>query len=96
LTSSPMQKTDHSELYFFGDNVENIRVFDIDTRENCRGERILWRYFQISLLGNKEEELTNLFEFAGGNSLIWISDPEYFHKQIETIWDLSAERGGPF
>ena len=80
---------------FFGDSVENIRVFDIDTQRTAE-ERNFVEIFPDITLGNKEEELTNLFEFAGGNSLIWVSDPEYFHKQIETIWDLAAEKGGLF
>lgn len=80
---------------FFGDSVENIRVFDIDTQRTAE-ERNFVEIFPDITLGNKEEELTNLFEFAGGNSLIWVSDPEYFHKQIETIWDLAAVKGGLF
>lgn len=78
---------------FFGDNVENIRVFDIDSQRTVE-ERVAVEIFPDITIGNREDELTSLFEYTGSDYILWITDPEYFLKQAETIWELSAERAG--
>ena len=74
---------------FFGDTVENIRVFDIDTQRTTE-EREFVEIFPDISEGTNDEELTNLLEFAGEEALLWVTDAEYFRKQLETIYDLSA------
>jgi transcription-repair coupling factor (superfamily II helicase) len=70
-------------IEFFGDTVERIKVFDIDT------QRSLEEVQQIEIFPDiyKEEEVQteNIFDYAGGNSTLWITDYEYFKGQIGLI-----------
>lgn len=76
---------------FFGDSIENIRVFDIDSQRTVE-ERDFVEIFPDIAESLKEADQTNIFEFSGKDSLIWISDAEYFEKQIEAIYELSSDK----
>lgn len=72
---------------FFGDTVENIRVFDIDSQRTIEEQETIEIFPNINE-GNTSEEVTDIFTFAGENSAVWITDAEYFSGQIETIFNL--------
>lgn len=78
-------------LDFFGDTVENIRVFEIDTQRTAE-ERDLVEIFPDITEETNNEELTNLFEFSGEDAVVWISDTAYFKKQVEAIWELAITK----
>ncbi|EKD32591.1 MAG: hypothetical protein ACD_77C00040G0004 [uncultured bacterium] len=75
---------------FFGDNIENIRIFEIDNQRS-QEELLTIEIFPNIYEGNKDEELTNIFSFAGVPSTIWITDVEYFTQQIKTIKELERD-----
>ena len=75
---------------FFGDNVENIRIFEIDSQRSLEELETI-EIFPNIYEGNKDEELTNIFAFAGKPSTIWITDVEYFTRQIKTIKELEKQ-----
>jgi len=75
---------------FFGDTVENIRVFDIDSQRTIEEQEAIEIFPNINE-GNTSEEVTDIFTFAGENSAVWITDAEYFSGQIETIFNLRRE-----
>ena len=76
---------------FFGDIVENIRVFEIDSQRTAE-EREFAEIFPDIVQDASSEELTNIFDFAGDESVVWISDADYFRKQLEAIVELSGDR----
>lgn len=77
---------------FFGDTVENIRVFDIDSQRTIEEQETIEIFPNINE-GNTSEEVTDIFTFAGENSAVWITDAEYFSGQIETIFNLRRAEG---
>jgi len=75
---------------FFGDNVESIRIFEIDTQRSLE-ELGTIEIFPNIYEGNSDEELTNIFAFTGKASTIWITDAEYFTQQIKTLKELEKQ-----
>jgi len=75
---------------FFGDNVESIRIFEIDTQRSLE-ELGTIEIFPNIYEGNADEELTNIFAFTGKTSTIWITDAEYFTQQIKTLKELEKQ-----
>lgn len=75
---------------FFGDTVENIRIFDIDSQRTIEEQESIEIFPNINE-GNTSAEVTDIFTFAGENSAVWITDAEYFSGQIETIFNLRRE-----
>lgn len=65
---------------FFGDIVENIRVFEIDSQRTSE-EREFVEIFPDIAQDAGIEELTNIFDFAGDEAVVWLSDYDYFKNQ---------------
>ena len=75
---------------FFGDNVESINVFDIDTQRSVERRNSIDIYPNIHNLKG-EVELEDIFSYAGESATLWISDKPYFEEQIVLIENHSTE-----
>ena len=75
---------------FFGDTVENIRIFDIDSQRTIEEVDSIEIFPNINE-GNSKEEVIDIFTFAGEGAVVWITDAEYFSGQIDTIYNLKRE-----
>ena len=76
-------------LDFFGDTVEKIKEFDIDT------QRSLEERESVDILPNIYEtaaqEQVDIFTFCKGESVIWVTDEEYFISQTGLIDEHKGE-----
>ena len=77
-------------LDFFGDNVESIKVFDIDTQRSVEERKRVDIYPNIHDL-KREIELEDLFSYAGKSATLWINDLSYFKEQIALLEEHSTD-----
>ena len=75
---------------FFGDNVESIKVFDVDTQRSVEERKRVDIYPNIYDLKG-EVELENIFSYAGRSATLWINDSPYFGEQIALLEKHSEE-----
>ena len=71
-------------LDFFGDNVESIKVFDIDTQRSVEERSSINIYPDIH---NPEEgaEMEDILSFIGERATLWIDDELYFKEQLKLL-----------
>lgn len=72
---------------FFGDTVESIKVFDIDsqrTAEETEGIEIL-----PDILTSAGQPGVSIFDFMGKDVTQWLNDADWFEAQIKQIEDKS-------
>ncbi len=74
---------------FFGDNVENIKVFDIDTQRS-EEERESIEIFP-DIFEMEESNRENIFEFSGRGATLWITEEPWFGSQIKLIEDHKGQ-----
>ncbi len=68
---------------FFGDEVESIRAFNVDTQlseENMTQVEII-----SNLQDNTPGNACSLFEFAGVDTLLWADEPDYLLGTVDTM-----------
>lgn len=70
-------------LDFFGDTVEKIKSFDIDTQRSLDELENIEIYPDIHE-GNRAENLESIFSFCE-NPTLWITDKDYFEEQVRLI-----------
>ncbi len=70
-------------LDFFGDIVQKIKVFDIDSQRSLEEADSIEIYPDIYTSDNSKKE--DFFTFAGNNITIWITDFDYFYGQMKLI-----------
>ena len=84
---------DPYRIDFFGDDVESIRTFDVDTQLSKE------LHEQISILPNvqelKREDISEpLTDYLDASSVIWISDIRFTADKLNEIYDEIAQRAG--
>ena len=79
-------------LDFFGDEVESIRTFNVDTQLS---EEPVEHFDIIANLQEKTQvELTgNLFDFVGDKLTLWIDDPKYSMDVLDTLSGMEEAAG---
>ncbi|MFA5642828.1 MAG: hypothetical protein WC945_08910, partial [Bacteroidales bacterium] len=70
-------------LEFFGDNVEKIKVFDIDSQRSLEEVESIEIFPDI--YDSENIELEDIFSYAGKDATIWVNDQEYFAGQLKII-----------
>lgn len=68
---------------FFGDSVERIKVFDIDSQrslEELESVEIIPNIFE-----NEEEFVESIFSYAGEEATLWVTDYDAFCAELEKI-----------
>jgi len=68
---------------FFGDSVEKIKVFDIETQRSVEELDTVDIFPDIHETANMEVE--DIFTFSNDSATVWITDEEYFCSQIKLI-----------
>lgn len=76
-------------LDFFGDTVEKIKVFDIDSQRSLEERECVEIFPDIYETPQIEQE--SIFSFAQGKSTLWITDEQYFRSQIKLIEEHKRE-----
>jgi transcription-repair coupling factor (superfamily II helicase) len=76
-------------LDFFGDTVEKIKMFDIDTQRSLEESESIEIFPNI--YETPADEQVDIFTFSKGESVLWITDEEYFRSQTELIDKLKKE-----
>lgn len=74
---------------FFGDTVENIKVFDIETQRSEEERKSIEIFPDIFEMEESTRE--NIFGFAGSSSILWITDEPWFNSQIKLIEEHKRE-----
>lgn len=69
---------------FFGDTVENIKVFDIETQRSAQELETI-DIFPNIYEGNRKEDMVDFFAFTKGEAIVWITDYEFFTKQLGVL-----------
>jgi len=77
-------------LDFFGDTVESIRVFDIDSQRSVEDRKKI-AVFPNIYEGNELSELTDVFSFADNKAILWFTDYEYFVDKTGKLYGESIE-----
>ncbi|MEN6618553.1 MAG: transcription-repair coupling factor [Rikenellaceae bacterium] len=75
---------------FFGDTVESIRIFDIETQRSTEELETI-EIFPNIYEGNEAEEMVDYFTFTKGESTIWVTDYEFFTQQIALLKEHQRE-----
>jgi len=75
---------------FFGDNVESIKIFDIDTQRSVEERNRVDIYPNIHDL-KEEIDLEDIFSYAGKSATLWINDIPYFGEQMALLEKQSVE-----
>ncbi|MFA7136223.1 MAG: CarD family transcriptional regulator, partial [Bacteroidales bacterium] len=70
-------------LEFFGDNVEKIKVFDIDSQRSLEEVESIEIFPDI--YESENIELEDIFSYAGKDTTVWVNDQEYFAGQLKII-----------
>lgn len=78
-------------LDFFGDQIESIKVFDIDTQRSLEEIKNVEIYPNI-YEGTESEELIDVFSFTGNNSILWLCDYDFFAQKLEILEDLTKHK----
>ncbi len=68
---------------FFGDTIEKIKIFDIETQISA--EEVNSVDILPDICETEREEEEDIFNFCNNNATVWITDEEYFSSQIEQI-----------
>lgn len=68
---------------FFGDNVEKIKIFDVDSQRSVEEVQSIKIFPDIYT--DVQEATEDIFTFAGEDTVLWITDHEYFSGQIDLI-----------
>src|SRR3989339_880860 len=76
-------------LDFFGDTVEKIKVFDIDSQRSLEERESVEIFPDIYETPQIEQE--SIFSFAQGKATLWITDEQYFRSQIKLIEEHKRE-----
>lgn len=74
---------------FFGDTVEDIKVFDIETQRSAEERESIEIFPDIFEMEESSRE--NIFNFSGSSSVLWITDEPWFRSQIKLIEDHKTE-----
>lgn len=77
---------------FFGDVVENISMFDIDSQRSVKEVETLDILPDIHKTAG-EEDVTDIFSFGRDNFLCWITDPDYFPAKLKSIEEEEGSEG---
>lgn len=75
---------------FFGDTVESIRAFDIETQRST-GELENIDIFPNIYEGNQKADLVDYFTFTKEESIVWVTDYDYFTQQITLLKEHQRE-----
>ena len=75
---------------FFGDNIESIKIFDIDSQRSIEAREGIDIYPDIHKEEEKGDEQEDIFSFIKETVTLWIDDSSYFKEQI----DLLHKQGG--
>ncbi|MFA6333967.1 MAG: transcription-repair coupling factor [Bacteroidales bacterium] len=75
---------------FFGDTVESIRAFDIESQRSTEEFESI-EIFPNIYEGNIKAELIDYFTFTKGKSTIWVTDYDYFTQQIALLKEHQRE-----
>lgn len=75
-------------LEFFGDNVERIKIFDIDSQRSLEEVESIEIFPDI--YESENVELEDIFTYAGKNSTVWVNDQEYFSGQLKLLSQISS------
>lgn len=78
-------------LDFFGDRIESIKVFDIDTQRTLEEIKSVEIYPNI-YEGTESEELTDIFSFSGNDSILWFCDYDFFAQKLELLEYLTGHK----
>jgi transcription-repair coupling factor (superfamily II helicase) len=78
-------------LDFFGDQIESIKVFDIDTQRTLEEIKSVEIYPNI-YEGTESEELTDIFSFSGNYSILWFCDYDFFAQKLEFLEYLTGHK----
>ncbi len=76
---------------FFGDNVEKIKIFDVDSQRSVEEVQSIKIFPDIYT--DVQEATEDIFTFAGEYTVLWITDHEYFSGQIDLISRHMNEEG---
>ncbi|MFA6770287.1 MAG: transcription-repair coupling factor [Bacteroidales bacterium] len=77
-------------LDFFGDTVEKIKVFDIDTQRSLEEVESIDIFPDI--YDNENIELEDIFSYLGEDATIWVNDEEYFSAQLDLLAQSSSKQ----
>jgi len=75
---------------FFGDTVESIRIFDIDSQRSIEEKKRIEIYPDI-YEGNLSAELTDIFSFAANKAVLWFSDYDFFVQKLDALYEDRRE-----
>ncbi len=75
---------------FFGNTVESIKFFDIETQRSTEEVETIEIYPNI-YEGNEAEEMVDYFSFTKGESIVWVTDYEFFTQQIALLKEHQKE-----
>lgn len=83
----------HDQPYrveFFGDEVDSIRTFDIETQLSID------RVMRLDLIPNVEDKMMleirqNFFEYIGDQTVIWIKNPGLAAKKLDDLFEKATE-----
>jgi len=75
---------------FFGNTVENIKVFDIETQRSTEELETI-EIFPNIYEGNSAVDMVDYFTFTKGESTVWITDYEYFTQQLALLKEHQKE-----
>ncbi len=75
-------------LDFFGDTVEKIKVFDIDSQRSLEEVESIEIFPDI--YSKEEEYAEDIFSYAGDEATLWVTDYDYFCGQLQLIGEHSA------
>ena len=71
---------------FFGDNIESIKVFDIDSQRSIEAREGIDIYPDIHKEEEKGGEQEDIFSFIKERVTLWIDDSSYFKEQINLLY----------
>lgn len=75
---------------FFGDTVESIRLFDVESQRSTEELESI-EIFPNIYEGNVKADLVDFFTFSKGKSTVWVNDYEYFTQQISLLKEHQKE-----
>ena len=83
----------HDQPYrieFMGDDVESIRIFDVETQWS---ERLLQQMDIVPNIENKEalEHREPLWEFLPENTLIWVETPSLLIQKLNALYERATD-----
>ncbi len=76
-------------LDFFGDTVEKIKVFDIDTQRSL--EEVDSIEIFPDIFESENIELEDIFNYSGKEATVWVNDVEYFTGQLKLLAQVASQ-----